>query len=126
MSTAIEIGEVTLTTLEPEQLARVATELAEDKKAVEPKLLNMRGLVDYTDCLVITSGASDRQVKAIHDGIYAGLKDRYQLLPRHVEGTPEAGWMLLDYEDIVVHVFTPEMREFYRLDKLWGEAPELK
>jgi ribosome-associated protein len=62
-------------------------------------------------------------VKAIHDAIHMGMKEQYGLLPRRVEGLSEARWILMDYLDVVVHVFTPETREYYRLEQLWGEAP---
>jgi ribosome-associated protein len=106
-----------------EELARVIAGYAEDKKARDIVALDLRGMVTYTDYLVICSGTSDRQTKAIHDGIYEGLKHDYGTLPRRIEGLPQARWILMDYLDVVVHVFTPEMRSFYRLEHLWGEAP---
>ena len=72
---------------------------------------------------MICSGDTDRQAKAIHDGIHHGMKQEHGLLPRRVEGLTEARWVLMDYLDVVVHVFTPEARDFYRLEQLWGEAP---
>ena len=85
--------------------------------------LDLRGIIGYTDYFVICSGRSDRQTKAIHDAIHAGMKSEHGLLPRRVEGVTEARWILMDYLDVVVHVFTPETREYYRLEQLWGEAP---
>ena len=85
--------------------------------------LDLRRMIDYTDYFVICTGRTDRQVKAIHDAIYQGMKSEHGMLPRRVEGLPEARWILLDYLDVVVHVFTPEIREYYRLEQLWGEAP---
>jgi ribosome-associated protein len=72
---------------------------------------------------VICTGRSDRQVKAIHDAIHAGMKAAHGLLPARVEGLTQANWVLMDYLDVIVHVFTPETRDYYRLDQLWGEAP---
>ena len=72
----------------------------------------------------LATGNSDRQVKAIHDGILEGLKHDHGLTPRRVEGLPEARWILMDYLDVIVHIFTPEAREYYRLEQLWGEAPK--
>jgi ribosome-associated protein len=73
---------------------------------------------------VICSGNTERQTKAIHDAIYEELKHADQrLLPRRTEGGSEARWILLDYLDVVAHIFTPEAREYYRLEQLWGEAP---
>jgi ribosome-associated protein len=112
-----------MTPLSGEELARLAAEYADDKKAQDIVELDLRGVVGYTDYFVICTGASERQVKAIHDGIHLGLKDEHGLLPRRVEGVSESRWVLMDYLDVVVHVFTPETRSFYRLEQLWGEAP---
>jgi ribosome-associated protein len=98
-------------------------ELAEDRKALDIVQLDLRDLLGYTDYFVICSGRSDRQVKAIHDAVYEGMKARHGLLPGRVEGLPQAHWVLLDYLDVIVHVFTPETRAYYRLEQLWGEAP---
>ncbi len=108
-----------------EQLADTIAELAADRKAQDIVQLDLRGMIGYTDYFVICTGRSDRQVKAIHDAIHAGLKSEHGLLPRRVEGLTEANWILIDYLDVVVHVFTPDMREYYRLEQLWGEAPAL-
>jgi ribosome-associated protein len=107
----------------PEQLAAAIAGYAADKKAIDVVELDLRGVVGYTDFFVICSGNTDRQTKAIHDGIHLGMKDDHGILPRQVEGAAEASWILLDYLDVVVHVFTPETRAFYRLEQLWGEAP---
>jgi ribosome-associated protein len=87
--------------------------------------LDLRGIADFTDFFVICTGRSDRQVKAIHDAIHAGMKAQHGLLPARVEGLTQANWVLMDYLDVIVHVFTPETRDYYRLDQLWGEAPAL-
>jgi len=110
-------------TLSSAELAAEAARYALDKKAHDVLELDMRGLVGYTDCFLICSGNTDRQVKAIHDAILAGLKGEHGVLPRRVEGQTRAEWILMDYLDIVVHIFTPATREFYRLERLWGEAP---
>jgi ribosome-associated protein len=115
----------TQSTLAPEQMAAVIAELAADRKAIDVVQLDLRGMIGYADYFVICSGRTDRQTKAIHDAIYQGMKDEHGLIPRRVEGMPEARWILLDYLDVVVHVFTPETREYYRLEQLWGEAPSL-
>jgi ribosome-associated protein len=106
-----------------DQLVHEIAELAADKKALDIAQLDMRGVVDYTDYLLICSGASDRQVKAIADGIRFGLKDAEGVGPQRVEGLAQARWVLLDYLDVVVHIFVPEVREFYGLERLWGEVP---
>jgi len=104
-------------------LAERIAEIASDRKALDIRLVDVRGLVAYTDTLLVCNGNTERQTKAIHDAIYARLKDDHGLLPRRVEGEREARWILMDYLDCVAHVFTPEARTFYRLEQLWGEAP---
>jgi len=112
------------TTLDGAELASVIEGYASDVKAQNVVELDLRGVLGYTDYFVICSGNTDRQTKAIHDRIHQGLKKEHGLLPRRVEGLSEARWILLDYLDVVVHVFTPEARDFYRLEQLWGEAPK--
>jgi ribosome-associated protein len=110
-------------TLSPERLAITIAAHAADRKASDIVALDLREVAGYTDFFVICSGNTDRQTKAIHDGIHYGLKKDHALLPRRVEGLSESRWILMDYLDVIVHVFTPEAREFYRLEQLWGEAP---
>jgi ribosome-associated protein len=107
----------------PEEIATAIADYAADGKALEIVELDLRGMIGYTDYFVICSGRSDRQTKAIHDRIHQGMKHDYGLLPSRVEGLAGATWILMDYLDVVVHVFTPEVREYYRLEQLWGEAP---
>ena len=109
-------------TLAPEALANRIAEIAADKKAANIRILDLRGIVSYTDYFVICSGNTERQTKAIHDGIYQELKAE-GVLPRKVEGERGSRWILMDYFDCVVHIFAPETREYYRLEQLWGEAP---
>ena len=109
--------------MNPEQLAQTIAALAADKKAVDLVELDVRGVVGYTDFFLVCSGNTARQCKAIHDGIHQTLKDEHGLLPRRVEGLAEARWILMDYLDVVVHIFTPDARGFYRLEQLWGEVP---
>jgi ribosome-associated protein len=115
----------TQTTLAPEQMAALIADLAADRKAIDIVALDLRGMVGYADYFVICSGRTDRQTRAIHDAIHQGMKDEHGVIPHRTEGMPEARWILLDYLDVVVHIFTPEMREYYRLEQLWGEAPSL-
>jgi ribosome-associated protein len=105
-----------------ELLAEIAR-YAADKKAIDVVELDLRGVLGYTDYFLVCSGNTGRQAKAIHDGILEGLKHEHDLLPRRVVGSGETGWILMDYLDVVVHIFTPETREFYRLEHLWGEVP---
>jgi ribosome-associated protein len=107
----------------PEELVEAIAGYAGDAKAIDLLDLDVGEVLGYTDHFVICSGNTDRQTKAIHDRIYEGLKKDHGILPRRVEGLQEARWILLDYLDAVVHVFTPETREFYALERLWGEVP---
>jgi ribosome-associated protein len=107
-----------------QRLADLVAGYAADVKAIELVELDLRDVLGYTDYFVICTGNTDRQTKAIHDRVHERMKKDHGLLPRRVEGLPEARWILMDYLDVVVHVFTPEAREFYRLEQLWGEAPK--
>ncbi|MHB1569096.1 MAG: ribosome silencing factor [Solirubrobacteraceae bacterium] len=107
----------------PEALLDEIAHLAADRKAMDIVSLDLRGLIGYADYFLICSGRSDRQTRAIHDAIHAGLKQAHGLLPRRVEGLADGHWILMDYLDVVVHIFMPQTRDFYRLEQLWGEAP---
>jgi ribosome-associated protein len=109
--------------MRPEDLLDEIARYAADKKAQDVVELDLRGVLGYTDYFVLCTGNTARQTKAIHDGILAGLKHDHETLPRRIEGAAKADWILMDYLDVVVHIFTPETREFYRLEQLWGEAP---
>ena len=109
--------------MQGEELVGEIARYAADKKAIDVVELDLRGVLGYTDYFLVCSGNTGRQAKAIHDGILEGLKREHDTLPRRVEGSAHAGWILMDYLDVVVHIFTPETREFYRLEQLWGEAP---
>jgi ribosome-associated protein len=109
--------------LSPEELADRIAEIASDKLAQDIRVFDLRGIVSYTDFFVICSGGTERQTKSIHDAIYQELKDDHRLLPRRVEGLSESRWILMDYLDAVIHIFTPDARSFYRLEQLWGDAP---
>lgn len=110
-------------TLAPEALLAEIGRIAADRKAQEIVAVDLRGLVSYTDYFLLCTGNTERQTKAIHDAITEGLAREHRLRPRRVEGLLESRWILMDYLDVVVHVFTPATREFYRLETLWGEAP---
>jgi ribosome-associated protein len=109
-----------------EQLARSLAEIADAKKAEDVVVLDMRGLVTYTDFLAICTARSERQASAIVDEVRLRVKRESGLLPGGVDGGGEAGWTILDYLDCVLHVFTPEARERYGLEDLWHEAPRLE
>jgi ribosome-associated protein len=112
-----------------EALARRIASVALDKKARDVAVLDMRDVVAYTDFLVICTGNTERQTQAIEDAIYRDLKSGgvgERRTPERVEGMPEARWILMDYLDCVVHIFTPAARDYYRLETLWGEVPALE
>lgn len=104
--------------------ARLSARAAQDKKAQGLQLLDLTALSGIADCFVLCTGTSTTHVDTIAEAIAAALKaEGHRVL--HREGLPTSGWVLLDYGDIVVHVFLPETRTFYALDRLWGDAPEL-
>jgi ribosome-associated protein len=84
-------------------------------------LLDARGSCSFADYFVICSGESERQISAIYDEIWHRLK-KEGILPHHYEGTVDSGWLLLDFGDIIVHIFSPFEREYYKLDELWSQA----
>src|SRR5437660_11298669 len=103
-------------------MVRALAHYASDRKAVEIVQLDLREIIGYTDFFLVCSGRSGRQVKAIHDAVYQGMKSQHRLFPERVEGLADARWVLMDYLDVVVHVFTPDARAYYRLEQLWAEA----
>ena len=105
-----------------EQAHRIA-ELAAEKLARNIVILDMRPVCTYTDYFVVCTGNNPRQTKAIWDEVHARLKQDARVLPRSVEGEVEATWIIADYLDVVLHVFTPEARAFYRLEELWDDVP---
>jgi ribosome-associated protein len=110
----------------PDTAARVreAVAAAEDRKAIDLKVLHLAKVSDFTDYFLICSGTSERQVQAIADAIQARLRSKH-VRPLHVEGYNRGQWVLLDYGDLVVHVFQEEPRRFYALERLWGDAPDV-
>jgi ribosome-associated protein len=108
-----------------EGLARQIAAIADAKGAEEIVALDVRGLVGYTDYLLVATARNQRQAKAIQEEVQRALKGEGRL-PSRTEGVREAEWMLIDYLDCVLHVMTPEARDRYRLEQLWGEAPKLE
>lgn len=92
------------------------------KKAFDVKILKLKDISSVCDYFVIASGDADVQIKAIADAIQDGLRDEGQK-PMHREGLREGNWVLLDYVDVIVHIFYEPTRRFYALEKLWGDAP---
>ena len=105
-----------------EQARRIAA-LAQEKLARDVVILDMQGVCSYTDFFVVCTGMNVRQTKGISDEVHYRLKKDDGVLPRSVEGELEATWIIADYFDVVLHVFTPEARDFYRLEELWGDVP---
>jgi len=106
---------------ESEWLAKRASELVFTKKGYDVVIMDLRKVADMTDFFVICTADSDIQVKAITDAIVDGLREEGEK-PYHLEGTQELSWVLIDYVDVVVHVFLKETRSFYNIEKLWGDA----
>jgi ribosome-associated protein len=112
--------------LTPIEHARRIAELAQEKLAADVVILDMRPVCSYTDYFVICTGQNPRQTKAIYDAVREEIKKADGLTPRTVAGEREASWILADYLDVVLHVFTPKAREYYRLEELWGDVPSVE
>jgi ribosome-associated protein len=110
--------------LSSERLVRLAAEAALEKQALNVTVLDLQGLSGIADFFLICSARSTPQADAIADAIRGALRGQ-GVRPRHGEGSAESGWLLLDYGDVVVHVFLEETRGFYQLERLWGDAPVL-
>ncbi|MEM8607827.1 MAG: ribosome silencing factor [Myxococcota bacterium] len=108
------------------ELALKIAEAALDKKAARIEIIDVRGKVDYTDYVVIMSGRSDRQVAAIARGIEEVLKLQYGVRCAGAEGLPQGNWVLLDFGDVVVHIFHQDTRGYYDLDALWLDAERVE
>jgi len=96
-----------------------------EKKAINVRILKVEGLSSVTDYLLIASGRSDRQVQAVAEAVRLGLKKNHDTPPLAVEGMQEGRWVLIDYGDVVVHIFQEPVREFYDLEGLWREAAQV-
>lgn len=103
---------------------RLGARAALEKKALDLRVLDLQGISGVADFFLICSGTSTTQLESIVEAVRYTLKGEGVRL-RHSEGTPESGWLLLDYGDVVMHVFLDETREFYALERLWGDAPLL-
>ena len=107
--------------LETIDIARRVVEAASDKQAVDILLLDTREVCSFADYFIICAGDTERQISAIYDEIEHSLK-KEGVLPHHHEGTIDSGWLLLDYGDVIIHIFSALEREYYQLDELWNEA----
>lgn len=105
--------------------ALLCASYALDKKALDLRILEVKGLSTLTDYLVIGTGRSDRQVQSVADSVHLGLKKDHNTLPLGMEGMKEGRWVLIDYGDVMVHIFQESVRNFYDLDGLWTEAAEI-
>ena len=117
-------AKVEVRTLDSAELARKAVDIASDKLASDIVLLDLREVAVFADYFVLLTGESRRQLGALRDDLTEALEREGASL-HHAEGNPDAGWVLLDFGDLVIHIFGPEERQFYGLDKLWAHAPEL-
>ena len=110
--------------LSAEGKARQAAQAALEKKAVNVVVLDVQGLSSVTDYFLVCNGKSTTHIQTISDAIRDGLKGM-GVRPLHAEGIPESGWILLDYGDVLMHVFLEDTRLYYALERLWGDAPTL-
>lgn len=108
--------------LDPLALAQRVVDVAADRQAADILMLDLRAVSPLADYFVICSGTSERQLEALEREIVDVLRRDEQLRPRHREGRAASGWVLLDYGDVVVHIFSQSEREFYRLEELWASA----
>lgn len=108
---------------DPAELASVAAEAADDKKATELVVLDVGDILSLVELFLLATAGNERQLKAVAESIEDRLRERYDLRPLRREGQPASGWMLLDYGDVVCHLFAAEQRAFYDLERLWSDVP---
>lgn len=106
-------------------LAKEIAIIADNKKSEDTKILKMENVSSLTDYMVVTTGSNERHLKAIADDIEVLIKDKYGIFCRHIEKPQTANWVVLDYLDVIVHIFLPESREFYGLEKIWADAEKI-
>ena len=111
-------------TLNPTELAQLVVEVASDKLAEDIVMLDLRRVTYFADYFVIMSAESSRQIEALEEDITRALKEE-QVRRSHREGTPASGWVLLDFIDVIIHIFGPEEREYYNLEGFWSQAPQV-
>ena len=112
--------------MDSKKLALLCRELADNRKAENISVLDVREISTITDYFVIASGTSEPHLRAISEEIAEKLKSDYGITPRAVDGSVQAAWVVLDYFDVIVHVMRAEVRDRYDLDSLWGDAPEVR
>jgi ribosome-associated protein len=109
--------------LSPIEQARRIAALVHDKLGRDVVILDMKPVCAYTDYFVVVTGGNPRQTKGIWDEVHEKMKNENGLIPLAVDGVQESTWIVADYSDVVLHVFTPEAREYYRLEDLWDDVP---
>ena len=107
------------------ELAKQCVWAALEKKALEPIILDLRGISSITDYLVICSAQSEPQIKAIANGVEAELKEKFERHPLAVDGFPTSQWIVIDYGDVMFHIFHEQKRPVYALEDLWSDAPQV-
>ncbi|OEF96255.1 ribosome silencing factor [Desulfuribacillus alkaliarsenatis] len=107
------------------QTVEVITKLLDEKKAEDMVVLNIEGLSVIADYFIVCTGRSVTQVKSLADHVEDTLKQKHNIMAKGIEGTQEGKWVLLDYGDIIVHVFRQEEREFYNLERIWADARQI-
>ena len=112
--------------MDSKKLALLCRDLAENRKAENIVVLDVREVSSVTDYFVIASGTSEPHLRAITEEITEKLRDEHHLRPRAVDGTLQAAWVVLDFFDVIVHVMRADVRERYNLEGLWGDAPQVK
>jgi ribosome-associated protein len=106
------------------EVAQLVVEVASEKLAADIVMLDLRQVAAFADYFIIMSAESSRQIQALEEDLTEALK-KEQVRRFHREGTPDSGWVLLDFSDVVIHIFGPEEREFYNLERLWSRAPQV-
>lgn len=125
IKTTLEITETRTPFSELDETVKLALHCAEEKKAVNTVVIDLRDIASFTEFFLITSGTNQRQVQAIADEINEQLKKQLSSRPVRIEGYNAAEWVLLDYGDFIVHIFEQKAREFYDLERLWREAKKV-
>lgn len=111
--------------MEDLDIARACADLADDKKAENIRILDLRGLSPVTDWFMLCSALSAPQLRAVRDHIEDEMKERHGMRPLYRDGSYDSQWMILDYGNVMVHILTPDKRDYYCLEELWGDAPEV-
>ncbi len=112
--------------MDSRKLSRLCVELAENKKAEHPVILDVRKLTSIADYFVIATGTSEPHLRAIMDEIAEKLRDMHELRPRAIDGTLQTSWVVLDFESVIIHLMRAEVRQRYDLEGLWGDAPRVR